>query len=79
MDEKVLAETIEILNRVRPDIFIEDGKDACLSDSLDSFDLIILVTEIESRFNIKVPGEQITPENFQGLEILVSLICSLRE
>ena len=78
MDEEILAEIIEILNRIRPDIIVDIGKDTCLGDSLDSFDLIILVTEIESRFKIKVPGEKITPENFERLELVVSLICSLR-
>ena len=64
----------EMLNDLRPefdfhqsDNYIEDGY-------LDSFDIVALITEIESNFEIKIDGLDIIPDNFISHEAIVNLI-----
>ncbi|MBT3993758.1 MAG: acyl carrier protein [Gammaproteobacteria bacterium] len=68
---------LSILLSIRPEAefkqsvnFLEDGY-------LDSFDIIILVSELEKEFNILIPGEQVSPENFMNISTIVSLLDSL--
>ncbi len=67
MRDKIL----KILQEIRPEFdfnldsdFIEDGY-------LDSFDIITLVSDLESEFQIKISGDQITPENFCRLDAII--------
>lgn len=68
---------VELLAKNRPEIdfaksidFIEDGL-------LDSFDIVILTTELEKTFNIIIPGEEILPETFANIAAIKSLVDKL--
>ena len=70
----ILDEIIELLMKIRPEFdytssenFIEDGL-------LDSFDVITLTSMIEEKYNIKIDGVDIVPENFCSLEKIKRLI-----
>lgn len=65
---------ISILSELRPEFdftqsanFIEDGM-------LDSFDIVALVSELDSRFDISINGMDIIPENFASIEAIEKLI-----
>lgn len=60
MCEKIIA----ILTTMKPEH--EFAKDTELFESglLDSFDLLVLVSEIEAQLAISIPGEGLVPENF---------------
>lgn len=60
MCEKIIA----ILTTMKPEH--DFGKDTELFESglLDSFDLLVLVSEIESQLSISIPGEDLVPEHF---------------
>lgn len=69
-----MIEVVNILESIRPDEsfsnsinFIEDGL-------LDSFDLLVLVTELDKQFSISIEGTEILPENFENLESIVKLV-----
>ena len=47
--------------------FIEDGY-------LDSFDLVTLVSELDSVFDISIDGLDIVPENFETLEAIAGVV-----
>ena len=70
---------LEILNDLHPDIdfTVEDG----LVDNgiLDSLDIVTLITEINDKFDISIPAEEIIPENFNSAEALMELIERLDE
>lgn len=64
----------EILNEIRPEFdfagsqnFIEDGM-------LDSFDMMMLVSELDKNFAISIEGTDITPENFKNVQTIESLL-----
>ena len=65
---------LEILHEIRPEIdflasnnFLEDGL-------IDSFDLISIVADIDSTFEISIDGTKILPENFDSLQAIINLI-----
>lgn len=49
------------------------------SGSLDSFDVIQIVAELNEAFDIDIPVEAIVPENFNSLETVETLVASLLE
>jgi len=64
----------EILYNIRPeedfavsDNFIEDGM-------LDSFDIVMLVTELDEAYSISIEGTDIVPENFRNIETIYNLL-----
>ena len=70
MKEKIL----EILAELRPEFdftanvnFIEEGM-------LDSFDVINLVSDLDSTFGISIDGVDIVPENFSTVDSIVALL-----
>ena len=70
---------IEILSDLHPDVdfTVEDG----LVDNgiLDSLDIVTLITEINDKFDVSIPAEEIIPENFNSAEALMALIDRLDE
>jgi acyl carrier protein len=67
-------EILGILARIRPEFdfrksgnFIEDGM-------LDSFDMVILVGELDKTYSISIDGADIVPENFANLESIRRLL-----
>lgn len=70
MKEKI----VEILTDLRPEFdfteevnFIEEGM-------LDSFDIVSLVDELETNFNVKIDGVDIIPENFSSIDSIEALL-----
>lgn len=64
----------KILEEIRPefdfaasDDFIEDGY-------LDSFDLVTLVSELDSTFGISIDGLDIIPENFVSVDAIADMV-----
>lgn len=65
---------LEMLAQIRPEFdytksenFIEDGM-------LDSFDIIALTSMIEEKYDIKIDGMDIVPENYLSVEGIAGLI-----
>ena len=70
MEQKI----IKILTDLRPEFdfsqpvnFIEEGM-------LDSFDIVNLVSELDSTFGISIDGVDILPENFSSVEAIKKLL-----
>ena len=70
MKERIL----KILSGLRPEFdftmdvnFIEEG-------ILDSFDVINLVTTLDSEFGISIDGTDVLPENFSSVNAIVMLL-----
>ena len=65
---------LQILSGLRPEFdftmdvnFIEEG-------ILDSFDVINLVTALDSEFGISIDGTDVLPENFSSVNAIVMLL-----
>jgi acyl carrier protein len=46
---------------------------------LDSLDIVTLVTEINSTFDVQIPPEELIPENFMSANAIWELIVRLDE
>lgn len=64
----------DILNMINSDADFSESTDFLKDDLLDSFNIIELVSLLESELNIKIPGLEIVPENFSNIESIMSLV-----
>lgn len=75
--ENMRDELMEILEDLRPDVDFEN-EDALITDGiLDSMDVVSLVGEIDSAFDIKVHVENLLPENFDNVDAILALLEKL--
>ncbi len=72
-------ELLEILEELHPEIDFE-SEDSLIDDKLlDSFDVVTLVTEIGSAFDIELTAADMVPENFNSLDAMVDMIERMLE
>jgi len=64
----------EILNDINPDVDYEAETALVDDDILDSFELVSLVSELNSCFNINITVVDFVPENFNSLSAIVALV-----
>ena len=65
---------VEILKEIRPEFGFEGVENFFEEGMLDSFDLMTLVSTLESRFGVKIDGTDILPENFANVEAIAALL-----
>ena len=70
---------LEILKELHP----EDDFETCdtlIDDKiLDSFDIVTIISEINTEYDVAIPAEEIIPENFNSAEALYDLIERLQD
>ena len=69
----------EILNSLHPDVDFSKETDLFGDEILDSLDIATLITEINDRFDVSIPAEEILPENFASADAIYALIQRLDE
>ena len=70
MKEKI----VEILTNLRPEFDFNEDVNFIEEGMLDSFDVVSLVDELESQFNIKINGTDVIAENFSSLDKIEALV-----
>lgn len=70
---------LEILEGLHPEIDFETCDTLVDDKILDSFDIITIITEINSEYDVAIPAEEIIPENFNSAEALYDLIERLQD
>lgn len=75
----MMEELLEVLSAMKPEIDFKTEKSLIDDGLLESFDVITLIAEIEDRFEIEVPAEEIIPENFNTAEGIWKLIERIRK
>ena len=71
------TELLSILQDIHPEIDYENEKNLIDNGIYDSFDIVTLISEIATNFDIKVPANEITPDNFNSLEAIMALLEKL--
>lgn len=74
-----MEQLLQILMGMHPEVNFEDEKDLIEEGILDSLDIVTLITEINSTFDVNIPAEEIVPENFSSAAAIYTLICRLDE
>ena len=72
-----MEELYEILEDIIPGEDYKNSTALVDDDILTSFELVRLVTEIDSTFDISIPSSEIVPDNFNSAETIWALIESL--
>ena len=74
-----MNELISILTELHDDVDFATETGLIENGILNSLDIVTLITEINDRFDIQIPAEEIMPENFDSAEALWALISRLDE
>ena len=68
-------QVIKILTELRPEFdFSQEGLNFIEEGMLDSFDLVSLVNELDSKYGISIDGLDIVPDNFNSVGSIVNLL-----
>ena len=66
---------IKLLNILHPEVdFTSENSDLISNGVLDSFDIVQLISDIESEFSISISALDLVPENFESIEDILHLI-----
>ncbi len=69
-----MNKVLEILKGIRPEFDFEKSIDFVGDGMLDSFDVVMLVSELDKAFSISIDGTDIVPENLCSLEAITALL-----
>jgi acyl carrier protein len=72
-------EILKILKEFRPDIQADNREDLIDAGILDSLDIVNIVAEMESEFDVSIPVEEVVPENFNSAAAMEAMINRLKE
>lgn len=69
-----MDELLEILQGMHPEIDFGICDTLVEDDILDSFDIVSLISDIADAYEVVIPAECITPENFNSASAIYALI-----
>jgi len=65
----------EILKEIRPEFDFSDSEDFIADGMLDSYDIIMLVAELDKNFGISIAGVDVVPENLRNIVSIEKLLA----
>ncbi|MCQ2285312.1 MAG: acyl carrier protein [Bacteroidales bacterium] len=65
---------IKILSDLRPEFDFTQEVDFIEAGMLDSFDIVTLVSDIETELGVAIQGMDILPENFSSIDAIIKVI-----
>ena len=74
-----MEELMRILKKIHPEVDFDTADDLIGDGVLDSLDIVTLITEINSAYDVNIPAEEILPENFSSAKAIYDLITRLDE
>ena len=69
-----MKDFIEVLNRALPKIDFENEKSLVDDGLLDSLDIVSLISELSDEYDVVIPPEEISPENFNSAEDIKAMV-----
>ena len=70
---------MEILENLHPEIDFNTCETLIDDGLIDSFDIVMIISEINEEYDVVIPAEEIVPENFNSAKALYSLIQRLED
>lgn len=80
--EDIKSKIIEILNEIIPDVdndTLENNKELVHSGVLNSFSIVMLISELSDAFDIEISPQEIVYENFDSLDGLTKMVARLSD
>ena len=74
-----MEKLLEILKNIRPNVDFEHCEDLINSGTLDSMDMVMIMTQIMQKFDLSIPPEEMVPENFNSAKAMYRLIQKLED
>jgi len=74
-----MSELLEILQEMHDDIDFATHETLIDDNVIDSFDIITLIAEIDDRMGVRIPPEELVPENFNSYTAISALIERLED
>jgi len=74
-----MSELLDILQEMHDDIDFATHKTLIDDNVIDSFDIITLIAEIDDRMGVRIPPEELVPENFNSYTAISALIERLED
>lgn len=74
-----MNEIIDILTELHDDVDFTTEEGLVENGILNSLDIVAIITEINDRMDVRIPAEEILPENFDSAEALWALVQRLDE
>lgn len=74
-----MNEIIDILTELHDDVDFTTEEGLIENGILNSLDIVAIITEINDRMDVRIPAEEILPENFDSAEALWALVQRLDE
>ena len=71
---KMKEKIVRILSELRPEFDFNEPLNFIEEGMLDSFDIINLVTALDSEFGISIDGMDVLPDNFSSVERIEALL-----
>ncbi|MBR5360450.1 MAG: acyl carrier protein, partial [Lachnospiraceae bacterium] len=69
-----MEEVLKLLKKIREDIDYENTKDLISGKVLKSFEVLMLISNIEEQFDIEIDPEEMSPEYFDSADSIAELI-----
>ena len=73
-----MTKLLEILSALHPEIDFRAPHRLIDERILDSIDIVTLVGDINDSYDVNLPIEEITPENFNSVDAIYDMIRRLR-
>lgn len=73
-----MQKLLKILKEVRDDVDFENEQHLIDDEILDSFDIVDIVSEISSEFDVNITVNELLPENFNSADAMWNLIETLK-
>ncbi len=70
----IVVQIIERRSGKKPDLTVDDLRKVGFS----SLDMVNLMLAVEAEFDVKIPDEEMTPQNFRSIAAIDTLISTLR-
>lgn len=70
---------LKILNDLHPEVDFATCTTLIDDSILDSVDIVTIVAEIDAEYDVAVPVEELTPENFNSAQAIYDMICRLED
>lgn len=74
-----MKEIIEILNETVPGVDFSNEKHLISDGIITSFEILMIISALNSKFNVDITAAEILPENFETVENIKNLIDRLKK
>ena len=72
-----MEKILEILEEIQPDVNFLTEEHLITGGILDSFDVVNIAAEIDGQLGVRLPAEELLPENFESAKALYNLVQRL--